>query len=79
MATYYLKMVGPGRERLPIEAVELGEARNEAIRHLGRYLSEHPGFADEGHRQLNVEDALGNPLVHVIVAAVAPRGASKTA
>lgn len=76
MGKFYLKLVGSSRDRTTIEANELEEARNEAVRHLGRYLSEHPGFADEGHWQLNVEDETGKPLVHVIVATVVPRGAA---
>ena len=74
MTTYYLKLVGPTRDRTPIEAEGLDEARNEAVKYLGRYLSEHPGFADEGHWQLNVENASGQTLVSVIVATVVPRG-----
>ncbi|RYF22244.1 MAG: hypothetical protein EOO77_04495 [Oxalobacteraceae bacterium] len=79
MTTYYLRLVGPGRDRVAIEAEELGGARDEAIRYLGRYLSEHPGFADDGHWQLNVENASGQSLIHVIVAAVVPRGAAASA
>ena len=76
MTKFYLKLVGSSRDRTAIEAEVLEEARNEAVRHLGRYLSEHPGFADEGHWQLNVEDESGRSLVHVIVATVVPRGAA---
>ena len=73
MATFYLNLMGPSRDRTPIEAEGIEEARNEAVRYLGRYLSEHPGFAEEGHWQLNVENASGQSLVHVIVATVVPR------
>ena len=77
MTTYYLKLAGPDRDRTLIEAAELAEARNEAVRYLGRYLSEHPDFAAKGHWQLHVEDASGNSLLHVIVATTVPRGASR--
>jgi hypothetical protein len=75
MTTFYLKMMGPGRDRSAIEAEGVAEARNEAIRYLGQYLSKDPNYASEGHWQLNVENALGQSLVHVIVATVVPRGA----
>ena len=75
MTTYYLKMMGPGRDRSPIEAEGVAEARNQAVRYLGQYLSENPSYADEGHWQLNVESASGQSLVHIIVATVVPRGA----
>ena len=74
MTTYYLKLMGPSRDRTPIEAEGLAEARNQAIRYLGQYLCEDPGFAEEGHWQLNIENASGQSLVHVIVAVVVPRG-----
>lgn len=77
MATFYLKLAGPIRERIAIEAEDLAEARNEAVRFLGRYLSEHPSFADEGHWQLNVETGAGLSLMHVIVATVIPRNAPR--
>jgi hypothetical protein len=79
MVTYYLRLVGPSRDRIQIEAEALEQARDEAIRFLGRYLSEHPDFAEDGHWQLNVEDASGQSLIHVIVAAVIPRGAAEKA
>ncbi|MDP1026897.1 hypothetical protein Q5H91_06710 [Sphingomonas sp. KR1UV-12] len=77
MTTFYLRLAGPARERTPIEAEDVAQARNEAVRYLGRYLSEHPDFADEGHWQLNIENETGQSLVHVIVATVIPRSASK--
>ncbi len=76
MATYHLILMGPGRKRVPVEAKGLNEARNAAIRYLGQYLSEHPGFADEGHWQLNVENDVGQSLIHVIVATVVPRSSA---
>jgi hypothetical protein len=76
MPTYYLKLAGPERDRVAVAAQNVSEARNAAVQYLGRYLSEHPGFADEGHWQLNVENASGQSLLHVIVATVVPRGAA---
>jgi len=75
MKTYYFRLMGPGQDRIPIEAEGLDEARNAAVRHLGEYLSNHPGFAGEGHWQLNVENDVGQSLLHVIIATVIPRGA----
>lgn len=77
MTTYYLRLAGPARDRTPIEAEDVAQARNEAVRYLGRYLSEHPDFADEGHWQLNIENETGQSLVHVIVATVIPRSAPR--
>ncbi|GAA3712091.1 hypothetical protein GCM10022268_21260 [Sphingomonas cynarae] len=74
MMQYYFRLMGPGRERIPVEAEGLDDARNAAVRYLGEYLSSHPGFADEGHWQLNVENDVGQSLLHVIIATVVPRG-----
>jgi hypothetical protein len=79
MNTYHLRLIGPGRDRVAIEAEDLDEARNTAVRYLGQYLSGHPGFADEGHWQLNVENEVGQSLLHIIVATVVPRGAEADA
>ncbi len=76
MTTFYLRLAGPARDRTPIEAKDVAQARNDAVRYLGKYLSEHPDFADEGHWQLNIENETGQSLVHVIVATVIPRNAS---
>lgn len=55
------------------ECESLDEARNAAVRHLGRYLSEHPDFANEGHWQLDIENGMGQALTNIIVATVVPR------
>ncbi len=73
MTDYFLRLAGPSRERVAIEAACLDDARNRAVQYLGKYLSDHPAFADEGHWRLAVEDASGTVLVHVIVATVTPR------
>ncbi len=75
MNTYYFRLIGPGRDRVAIEAEGLDEARNAAVRYLGQYLTNHPGFAGDGHWQLNVENEVGQSLLHIIVATVVPRGA----
>jgi hypothetical protein len=64
-----------GREHASkaVECASLDEARNEAVRYLGSYLSEHPGFANEGHWRVNVEDDKHHHLLHVIVATVSSR------
>jgi hypothetical protein len=38
---------------------------------------EHPGFADDGHWRVNVEDEAHNELFHVIVATVTSRHAKQ--
>ncbi|RYF00412.1 MAG: hypothetical protein EOO77_34065 [Oxalobacteraceae bacterium] len=73
MATYYFRLAGPERERVGVEADDLAGARTAAVKYIGQYLSEHPEFANEGHWQLNVENASGQSLVHIIVAMVVPR------
>ncbi len=79
MNTYHLRLTGPSQDRMAIEAEGLDEARNAAVRYLGQYLSAHPGFASEGHWQLNVENDVGQSLLHIIVATVVPRGAEADA
>ncbi len=74
MRDYFLRLAGPSRDRVAIEAASLDDARNRAVQYLGKYLSDHPGFADEGHWRLAVEDDSGKVLVQVIVATVTPRG-----
>jgi hypothetical protein len=56
-----------------VECESLDEARNEAVRYLGEYLSRHPGFANEGHWRVNVENDRHQHLLHVIVATVTSR------
>ncbi|RYE92639.1 MAG: hypothetical protein EOO77_46545 [Oxalobacteraceae bacterium] len=75
MSRYYFTFSGRERERFEVECKSVDEARNEAVRYLGQYLAEHPGFADEGHWRVNVEDSDGLELLHVIVATVAARAA----
>jgi len=64
-----------GREygSISVECESLDEARNEAVRYLGQYLSRHPGFANEGHWRVNVENDRHQHLLHVIVATVSSR------
>jgi len=73
MARFILKLRNSPQATKSIECVDLGEARNAAVRHLGRYLSDHPGFVDEGHWQLDIENSVGQSLAHIIVATVIPR------
>jgi len=75
MSLYYFTFSGRERERFEIECESVDEARNEAVRYLGKYLAEHPGFADEGHWRVNVENCDGEELLHVIVATVTTRTA----
>ncbi|USI72191.1 DUF6894 family protein [Sphingomonas morindae] len=73
MATYFISFEGREQDRRAIESESLDAARIEAVRTLGAYLAEHPGFAGEGHWRVHVEDALGQTLLHVIVATVTSR------
>lgn len=64
-----------GREQVAktVEYDSVDEARNEAVRYLGTYLSEHPEFAGEGHWRVNVSNDMHVELLHVIVATVNSR------
>jgi hypothetical protein len=69
-----------GREQVAktVEYDSIDEARNEAVRYLGTYLSEHPEFAGEGHWRVNVSNELRQELLHVIVATVSSRRVRQT-
>lgn len=73
MTRFILKLRNSPQAATNIDCVDLEEARNAAVRYLGRYLSEHPGFADEGHWQLDIENTVGQSLAHIIVATIIPR------
>ena len=73
MTRFILKLRNSPQAARSIDCVGLDEARNEAVRYLGRYLCEHPGFANEGHWQLDIENTVGQSLAHIIVATVIPR------
>ncbi|MGK6322010.1 DUF6894 family protein [Sphingomonas sp. DT-51] len=75
MALFYFQFSGRDRDVVGTECTDLAEARNDAVRRLGVYLSEHPGYADEGHWRVTVEDTQRRPLLNVIVATVGVRGA----
>ena len=75
MALFYFQFAGRERDATGIECADVAAARNEAVRRLGGYLSAHPGYAEEGHWRVTVEDASRRPLLNVIVATVAVRGA----
>lgn len=73
MTKYYIRMDGPNRERIPADSQTLVDVKAEAVRHLGQVLMENPGFAEDGHWRMFVEDASGIQKLHVIVAMVAAR------
>jgi hypothetical protein len=73
MPKYRLLFAGRERDEIMIECDDVDAARNEAVRQLGMYLAEHPGFADEGHWRVEVESEQCEPLLHVIVATVTDR------
>jgi hypothetical protein len=68
---YRIVFAGREKDALEVERKDLDAARNEAVRQLGVYLSEHPGFAGEGHWRVYVQSETGRKLLHVIVATVA--------
>ena len=55
------------------EYESVDQARNEAVRYLGIYLSEHPEFSGEGHWRVNVSNEMRQELLHVIVATVSSK------
>lgn len=73
MPSYIFSFAGREKAYKIFECNSLSDARNEAVRYLGAYLIEHPGFADDGHWRVNVEDEAHNELFHVIVATVTSR------
>ncbi|RYF00869.1 MAG: hypothetical protein EOO77_33525 [Oxalobacteraceae bacterium] len=73
MPKYQIVFSGREKDALSVECHDLDAARNEAVRQLGIYLSEHPGFAGEGHWRVSVQSETGRRLLHVIVATVADR------
>ncbi|MBB5714183.1 DUF6894 family protein [Sphingomonas aerophila] len=70
MPNYRFRFTGRERDEVVVDCEDVDAARNEAVRSLGAYLSEHPGFADEGHWRIEVESEQCEPLLHVIVATV---------
>ena len=70
MPRYVFRFEGREHESKAADFDTVDQARNEAVRYLGSYLAEHPGFANEGHWRVNVENAFGQNLLHVIVATV---------
>jgi hypothetical protein len=76
MATYYFQFSGRDRDIVGAECRDTDDARNNAVRVLGEYLSKHPGYAGEGHWRVTVEDENRRPLLNVIVATANVRGES---
>ena len=73
MSTYIFSLADEQKQYKTIECKSLSDARNEAVKYLGSYLLDHPGFANDGHWRINVEDEAHNELFHVIVATVTSR------
>ena len=74
MSKYIFSFQGREHDHMVGDYDTVDEARNEAVRYLGAYLAEHPGFSDEGHWRVNVSDDTGQTLLHVIVATVTSSG-----
>jgi hypothetical protein len=75
MTRYTLILSGREADAKEVSCGSVDDARNEAVRFLGAYLAEHPGFATEGHWRVDVHDEYGRSLLHVIVATVTPHSA----
>lgn len=73
MPQYSIIFAGRENERTTIDCHDATAARNHAVQRLGSYLADHPGFADEGHWRVMVEDDVGRTVATVIVATVSPR------
>lgn len=73
MTRYVFRLKNTLEAPVDFECESIDEARNEAIRYLGRYLTDHPGFANAGHWQLDIENTVGQSLTHVIIATITPR------
>lgn len=74
--TYIISFAGENIYKT-IECESLSDARNQAVKYLASYLIDHPGFANDGHWRVNVEDEAHNELFHVIVATVTSRHAKQ--
>jgi len=77
MERYVFRLAGEGHQEVSVECESIDQARNEAVRYLGAYLADHPGFANEGHWRVNVENEFGQSYLHVIVATVTSREMTK--
>lgn len=73
MPRYSITFAGRERDRVEVDCNNVEEARNLAVQQLGGYLADHPGFADNGHWRVMVEDEMGRTVTTVIVATVSPR------
>ena len=78
MAKFVISFEGRGGDRETVDCEELDDARNEAVRRLGAYLIENPAYASDGHWRVNVENGVGQGLLHVIVAAVPVRNSRES-
>ncbi|MFK3889178.1 DUF6894 family protein [Sphingomonas sp. NPDC079357] len=73
MPQFTIIFAGRESERTTIDCTDLSAARNQAVQRLGRYLADHPQYAEEGHWRVTVEDDVGRTAATVIVATVTPR------
>jgi hypothetical protein len=79
VSRYFFHFAGRDRDCVGAECSGLSEARNNAIRLLGSYLADQPGYADEGHWRVTVEDGVRRPVLNIIVATVPVRVTGKVA
>jgi len=74
LANYYIRLDGPSAKRVRAAGETIANVKAEAVRHLGSVLVDNPGFAEDGHWRLFVEDEAGVQVLQVIVAMIAARG-----
>lgn len=73
MARYFFDMIGVDEDDIGSDFPSPGEARNAAIVYIGEYLRDDPGYATQGHWQVDVYDDSRTLLFNVVVSTVDAR------
>lgn len=73
MKRYFFDMQGVDVDNVGFEFDSDDEARNAAIVYLGEYLRDEPGYASQGHWQVDVFDEARKPVFNIVVATVDAR------
>ena len=79
MSRYFFDLIGIDEDDVGSEFRSDGEARNAAITYLGEYLQDYPGYAIQGHWQVDVYDQDRVLLFNVVVSTVDARAARRLA
>lgn len=77
MTRFFFQFAGRPRDTVGMTCIDLAEARTRAVQLLAERLAHQPTYAEEGHWRVTVEDDCRRPLLNVIVATVAARGAPR--